>query len=211
MIIILLGPPGSGKGTQAEKIAVKFSLAHISMGDILRKAVADKTPVGLEAEKYLAAGKLVPDQITVQIAAERIKQNDCKNGFLLDGFPRTLEQGQALDEMLKKEQLDLNKVLYISVPLELVVERLTGRLSCRACGKIYHKKYNPPSGNNCDCGGELYTRPDDNEEVIKTRFSVYEKQTKPLVDYYAGKNKLVKIDGSKNPEEVYRQVVAFLS
>lgn len=213
MIIVLLGPPGSGKGTQAKMLTAKIGITHISMGDILRDAVAKKTPIGVEAEGYLAAGKLVPDSVTIKITGDRIKQPDCVNGFLLDGFPRTMQQAEALAHLLAEEKRGIDKVVYVSVPLELVVERLTGRLSCPKDGSVYHVKYNPPKiGNKCDvCGGELVSRKDDQKEVISNRFTVYEKQTKPLIDYYRAQGKLFKVDGSRSPEMVFEEIKKLVS
>ncbi len=200
MNIIFLGPPGSGKGTQAAMLAEDLSLSHISMGDILRKEIKEQTPIGKEASSYINKGLLVPDDVVNKIALKAIEKKK-KNGFLLDGYPRTLYQAQFL-----AGKVQIEKVIYLDVPKEVIVKRLSGRLVCKSCGAVYHKLNNPPKIENiCDqCGGQLYVRDDDKEETIIKRFEVYNKETEPLLDFY--KDKLIKIDGSKNLEEVYSSI-----
>jgi adenylate kinase len=199
MKIVLLGPPGAGKGTQAEVLVKKLFLPHISTGDMFRAAISSGTPLGTEAKSYMDKGLLVPDEITIGIIKDRISQPDCKEGFVLDGFPRTVKQAEALDELLAEMRDGLTAVLNINVPLDKLITRLTGRRMCRKCGNIYHLLYNPPSEEDvCDaCGGELYQRSDDKEETVKNRLSIYEEQTAPLIAYYEAKNILHTVDGDQ--------------
>ncbi|MGI5891208.1 MAG: adenylate kinase [Bacillota bacterium] len=199
MKIVLLGPPGAGKGTQAEVLVKKLFLPHISTGDMFRAAISSGTPLGAEAKSYMDKGLLVPDEVTIGIIKDRISQADCKEGFLLDGFPRTVKQAEALDELLAQMNDKLTAVLNINVPLDKLITRLTGRRMCRKCGNIYHLLYNPPNVEDvCDvCGGELYQRSDDKEETVKNRLKVYEEQTAPLIAYYEQKNILHNIDGDQ--------------
>ena len=205
---VLLGPPGSGKGTQAKIIAEKLDLPHISMGDILREEVRKKSPLGIKVEGILKVGKLVPDEVTFELARERLNFSDCGKGFIFDGYPRTLVQAEALEKILGGLGKSVDKVVYFSLPLNSVVERLSLRRSCKKCGAVYHLKYAPPkTANKCDaCGGDLYLRHDDEENVIKNRFEVYLKQTKPLIDYYKKKNVLIEIDASKLIEEITKDI-----
>ena len=195
--IVLLGPPGAGKGTQAKLLQDEFGACQISTGDILRKAVAVKTPLGTEAAEYINRGALVPDDVIVNLVAERLKEQDCENGFILDGFPRTIPQAQDLDRILKTMGLNLNGVLSVQVPESIIIERLAGRRTCRSCGALSHMVFNPPKkAGVCDrCGGELYQRDDDREETIANRLRVYEKQTAPLANYYGERGLLREIDG----------------
>ncbi len=203
MKIVLLGPPGAGKCTQAEGLVKKLFIPHISTGDMFRAAISSETELGMEAKSYMDRGKLVPDEITVGIIKDRIAQPDCREGFLLDGFPRTIAQAEALDVLLK-DQGGLDAVLNISVELERLIVRLTGRRMCRKCGAIYHLLYNAPQQENvCDiCGGALYQRDDDKEETVKNRLSVYEEQTAPLIDYYQKQGILHTVNGDQPINEV---------
>lgn len=204
MQIVLLGPPGAGKGTQADALVKKLFVPHISTGDMFRSAIQAGTSLGVEAKAYMDKGQLVPDGITVGIIRDRISQPDCREGFLLDGFPRTLTQAEELDDMLTDLGLPLTAVLNIEVESEKLIVRLTGRRMCRACGNIYHLLYNAPQSEGiCDsCGGELYQRGDDQEETVKNRLTVYERQTAPLIDYYKEKGLLHHIDGDQPMNEV---------
>jgi len=208
MRIILLGPPGSGKGTQAEFIKKKLGISHISTGDMFRKAIEEGTELGRKAKEYLDSGQLVPDEITVGIVRERLNESDCERGFLLDGFPRTVTQAEALDEILKEKGVELDAVININVSREELIKRLTGRRICRNCGATYHIIFNPPAvENTCDkCGGELYQRKDDTEETIINRLEVYKKQTEPLIQYYENRGILKNIDGGQSIDEVTREI-----
>ncbi|MEK7376001.1 MAG: nucleoside monophosphate kinase [Candidatus Margulisiibacteriota bacterium] len=201
--LIFLGPPGSGKGTQARDIAEKLSIAHISMGDILRQAIKDRTAAGIKAQDHLKAGTLVPDDLVNEIAKEAVQNN--AGGFILDGYPRTLYQAEFLSGFLS-----LDRVIYIDVPYEEIVKRLAGRLSCKNCGRVYHPAGNPPKeSGKCDfCGSELYTRNDDKEETVIKRLEVFEKETSVLVDYYTKKGVLVKINGLGAKDEVRKMLDA---
>ena len=203
MKIVLLGPPGAGKGTQAEVLTKKLMVPHISTGDMFRAAIKNNTPMGAEAKSYMDKGQLVPDSVTVGIIKDRIAQPDCADGFLLDGFPRTIAQAEALDELLA-EMGGLDAVLNISVPLDKLITRLTGRRMCRKCGVIYHMLYNAPEKEGvCDaCAGELYQRDDDKEETVKNRLDVYEAQTAPLIDYYEKQGKLRTVNGDQPINDV---------
>ncbi|RUM33139.1 MAG: adenylate kinase [Archaeoglobus sp.] len=212
MNLILLGPPGSGKGTQAKLIVEKYGIPQISTGDMLRDAVAQGTELGKEAKKYMDAGQLVPDEVVIGIVKERLQQPDCEKGFILDGFPRTIPQAEALDKMLEELGKNIDAVINIQVPEEEVVKRIVNRRSCRNCGAVYHLIYNPPKEDNkCDkCGGELYQRDDDKEETVRQRYKVYKEQTEPLVEYYEKKGILYNVDGTKNIDEVFNDINAIL-
>ncbi len=209
MRLVLLGPPGSGKGTQAQRLVERYKIPQISTGDIFRQAVRDQTELGKRAKEYMDRGELVPDEVVVGMVEERLGQSDCKNGFILDGFPRTIAQAEALDKLLAGKGEKLDAVLEISVPDEEVVKRLSGRRTCRQCGAMYHIEFNPPKEpGKCDkCGGELYQRDDDKEEVIKSRLQVYHSQTAPLIEYYQKEGLLKKIDGLGGIEEVFARIV----
>ena len=212
MILILLGAPGVGKGTQAELISREFGIPQISTGDILRKEVKEGSELGKQAKKYMDSGALVPDDVIVGMMEKRIKADDCRNGFILDGFPRTTDQAEALDKMLEKNSLTLDKVILIDVPKNEIVERLTGRRVCSKCGAVYHIKNNPPKTEGvCDkCGGKLIQRDDDTKEVVENRLKVYEKSTMPLIDYYKKADKLAKINGLGSIEEIFENIKAVL-
>jgi len=207
MYLIMLGAPGAGKGTQAQKLSARLGIPQISTGDMLRQAVSEKTALGMEAKKYMEAGKLVPDEIVIGIVKERLSKEDCKNGFILDGFPRTLEQAKALEEFAR-----VDFVINIEVPEEILVERITGRRSCPKCGAVYHVKNKPPKiSNRCDlCGSELYQREDDKEETVRKRLETYRKQTLPLIKYYSEKNKLINIDGNREIDAIFNDILAKL-
>jgi len=208
MKLLLMGPPGAGKGTQAEVLTKKLQVPHISTGDMFRKAIKEGTELGKKAKQFMDEGKLVPDEVTVGIVKERLAESDCKNGFLLDGFPRTLAQAEALSGILNDLDMLLDAVINIQVPRENLIERLTGRRICRNCGATYHIVFNPPSDSvKCDvCGGELYQRSDDNEETVANRLDVYEKQTAPLIQYYEQQNVLNNINGDQEIKEVLKEI-----
>lgn len=198
MKLILLGPPGAGKGTQAEVLTKKFGIETISTGVMLRAAMREGTELGKLAKEYIDQGKLVPDEVVVGIVKERLSQDDCKNGFILDGFPRTIPQAEALSGA----GVEIDKVLSLEVDDEVIVERLTGRRECKACGTPYHIKNKPvPSNGKCVCGGEIIQRADDNEETIRNRIKVYHEQTEPIKEYYASQGKVVSVDSSGTVEE----------
>ena len=202
--IVLLGPPGAGKGTQAKNISESYGLPHISSGDIFRENLNNHTELGEKAEEYMNRGELVPDDITISMIRERLSRPDCERGALLDGFPRTPGQAEALDEMLRDFNSQVDAVPYIKVPKDELVERLSGRLTCRAAGHVFHKKYNPPKEPGiCDYdGSELYQREDDKPETVKRRIRVYLDQTQPLIDYYHDRGLLIEINGNQPIEEV---------
>ena len=212
MFFILLGAPGAGKGTQADIIVKEMSLPHVASGDLFRHALKNETPLGKQAESYMKAGKLVPDEITIKMILERIAQPDCKNGCVFDGFPRTLEQAKALDVALEKEKKAIEKAIYIEVPEEALLDRLTGRFVCRTCQSPYHKKNSPPKKEGvCDkCSGELYQRADDKEETIKERLKVYFAQTMPLLEYYEKKDRLLRVNGNQHIDQVGKDIVKYL-
>jgi adenylate kinase len=206
--IVLLGPPGAGKGTQAKFIQEQFGIPQISTGEILRKAVSDHTVLGNKASVYIQAGKLVPDDLMLGIVTERLSADDCTKGYILDGFPRTVPQAVGLETWLKSLASQLDRVLYINVPEEALVQRLVGRRTCKGCGSLYHMEFDPPGQPGvCDrCRGELYLREDDREEIITARLDVYETQTAPLIEYYREKGLLTKIDGVGSVENVKGRV-----
>lgn len=207
-----MGPPGAGKGTQAEKLTEILNIPHISTGDMFRKAIKDQTDLGKQAKSFMDKGELVPDEVTVGIVKDRIKEEDCKNGFLLDGFPRTVVQANALGKMLEDLGIKLDSVINVEVPYKDLIGRLTGRRICRSCGATYHMIFNPPKVEGvCDkCGGELYQRDDDTEETAKNRLLVYEKQTAPLLEYYNNTGLLVNINGNQLMEEVLAEILKVL-
>ncbi len=212
MNFVFLGMPGAGKGTQAKIISKKYGIPHISTGDILREAVANKTELGLRAKKYMDEGALVPDELVVSLVEERLKQPDCEKGFILDGFPRNVEQAKVLEEMLKKIGKDLDAVFFFSLKEDVVVKRLTARRVCSKCGAVYNMIYNPPKVEGvCDlCGGKLIIRDDDKEEVVRNRLKTYNRDTAPLITYYMNKGLLHTIDASLSVEDVTKEIEKYI-
>lgn len=212
MNIVFLGPPGAGKGTQAKILIERYGIPQVSTGDMLREHRAKGTELGKKAQEYMDKGQLVPDEIILGMVKERLSQPDCQKGFILDGFPRTVAQAEALDKLLSEMGKKLDFALALIVPDDLLVERLTGRRTCKSCGMMYHIKYKPPKvEGKCDvCEGELYQRPDDNEETVRNRLKVYHEQTAPLIEYYKNKGILREIDGSKSIEEITKQLIFIL-
>ncbi len=212
MILVFLGPPGSGKGTQAKLLAEIRNLPHICLGDMLRDEVRKGTEIGKRAKEIMNAGNLVPDESTIELTRQRIGKADCRASFILDGFPRSAVQAEALDQMQKEMNFELSKVIYFQVTADQVVDRLSGRRSCRECGAVYHIKFNPSKvKGRCDvCGSELYQRQDDEESAIRTRFQVYEKQTKPLIDRYQKAGKLLIVDASGSIDQIFKKVLAII-
>jgi adenylate kinase len=206
---VLLGPPGAGKGTQAKVIAEKYGLVHISSGDLFRENLKNETELGKLAQGYMARGELVPDDVTIAMVRDRISRPDCKKGALLDGFPRTPAQADALATMLKEFDSKVELVPLIDVPAEELIERLSGRWTCRKEGHVFHQKFNPPKkAGICDIdGSELYQRDDDKRETVENRIKVYTAQTAPLIEYYSSRNLLVKIDGQKSIDEVTKDLL----
>ncbi len=212
MRIVLMGPPGAGKGTQAARIAYFCGVPHISTGDIFRAAVKEESTLGQKVREYLEAGKLVPDELTVAVVRERLAKDDCARGFLLDGFPRTVPQAVALDELLAELGAKLDLVLNIAVSRETIIARLSGRRVCRECGATYHVVHQPPRQPGvCDnCGGELYQRSDDAAETVAGRLEVYHEQTSPLLEYYRNKGVLREVNGERDIEAVWQEIRAVL-
>jgi adenylate kinase len=212
MKIVLLGPPGAGKGTQAKLITDKLNIPQISTGDILRKAIKEKSEMGKRAQSFMDSGALVPDEIVIGIINERITEPDCSNGYILDGFPRTLAQAEALSEALKALGGDIDFVIDLKADAENLMKRLTGRRICRECGQMFHLEYNPSKiDGKCDkCGGDLYQRDDDKEETITKRFDVYDTQAKALNYYYSSSGRYKLVDGNASMEDVSREVLAIL-
>ncbi len=212
MRLVLLGAPGAGKGTQAKKLIEKHGIPQISTGDILRKAVADGTPLGKEAKSYMDKGELVPDKVVIGLIEDRLKQPDCKKGFILDGFPRNTPQAETLDAMLKKLNMPLDSALSVDVPKDDLMKRLTGRRTCKGCQQMYNVYFSPPKKNGvCDkCGGELFHRDDDKEETIKRRLDVYDAQTAPLINYYKKSGILKSVIGVGGIDEIFKKVCSIL-
>ena len=208
MMIILLGAPGAGKGTQAEEIVDRYRLIHVSTGDILRASIKKGTPLGEKAKDYLDRGELVPDEVVVNIVQERLKEPDSQTGALLDGFPRTVEQALQLKQVLQDMKRDIAAAIYIDVNEEELISRLTGRRICRECGATYHLKFHPPQVRNvCDqCGGELYQRVDDSMETVQQRLKVFREQTEPLIDFYNKEGVLFTVDGNAEVEQVFGRI-----
>jgi len=212
MYIVFLGAPGAGKGTQASRVAKKMSLAHIATGDLFRQALEKGTEQAKRAKPYIESGKLVPDEITIQMVLERISAPDCTGGVIFDGFPRNLKQAEALDKALEGQGKAIDRVVYIKVSEKVLIERLGGRWICRKCQTPYHALYSPPKvAGKCDkCGGELYQRADDTPETVKNRLVVFHAETAPLIDYYSKKRKLLEVEGEGSEEEVESRIVAAL-
>ena len=203
-----MGPPGAGKGTQAALIKEEFKLAHISTGDMFRAAIKNSTPLGIEAKKFIDQGKLVPDSVTIGLVKERLQEADCKEGFMLDGFPRTIAQAEALDEILKELNMELDAVLNIAVDSEVLVDRIVGRRVCKQCGAGYHvTNLKPKKEGICDvCGSELTQRKDDTKETVVTRLEVYTNQTKPLLDYYNKQNLVKEVNGLGDIDVIFGEI-----
>lgn len=212
MRLVLLGAPGAGKGTQAKKLIEMSAIPQLSTGDLLRAAVSAGTQLGVEAKSFMDKGELVPDSVVLGMMKERLSEDDCKNGFILDGFPRNTAQAEALDEMLVSLDMPLDSALSVDVPLEDLMKRLTGRRTCKECGQMYNIHFSAPATENkCDkCGGELYQRDDDQEETIQKRLEVYTQQTAPLIDYYSGKGILKTVQGTGSIDDIFANVVKTL-
>ena len=212
MKIIMLGAPGAGKGTQAKRIAEKYSIPHISTGDIFRANIKNNTELGQKAKTYMDKGELVPDELVVDLIMDRFKQPDCANGYVLDGFPRTIPQAEALDKALSANNESVDYAINVEVPDENIINRMGGRRACVGCGATYHIQFNPTKVEGvCDaCGEKLILRDDDKPETVKNRLSVYHEQTQPLIDYYQKKNLLREVDGTVAMDEVFNAIVSIL-
>ena len=212
MNLILLGPPGAGKGTQAAKIVEKYNIPHISTGDIFRANIKEGTELGKKAQEYMNKGELVPDELVVDLVVDRVQQDDCKNGYVLDGFPRTIPQAEALDKALAEFGDKIDYAIDVNVPDENIVKRMGGRRACLNCGATYHIVFNPTKvEGKCDaCGAETVLRDDDKPETVQKRLSVYHEQTQPLIDYYKAQGILKSVDGTKPMDEVFADIVAIL-
>ena len=212
MKIIMLGAPGAGKGTQAKKIAEKYGIPHISTGDIFRANIKNQTELGRKAKAYMDQGALVPDELTLELIMDRFTNDDCKNGYVLDGFPRTIPQAEALTKALADKKDAVDYAINVDVPDEAIVSRMSGRRACLACGGTYHIKFNPTKVEGiCDaCGGELVLRNDDKPETVQKRLDVYHEQTQPLIDYYQTQNILKEVDGTLPLEDVFQAIIAIL-
>ena len=208
MNLVLMGLPGAGKGTQAEKIVENYNIPHISTGDMFRAAIKEGTELGLKAKSFMDKGELVPDSVTIGIVRERLSKDDCKKGFLLDGFPRTVAQAEALENMLSELDRPIDFVINVDVDKDILMERLTGRRICKECGATYHLVFNPPAKEDtCDrCGGELYQRADDNAETVQNRLDVNLAQTKPLLSFYEGKGTLRTVNGQQDINVVFEDI-----
>ncbi len=213
MKIIMLGAPGAGKGTQAKMIAEKYSIPHISTGDIFRANIKNGTQLGMEAKQYMDQGLLVPDELTVKILLDRVANEDCKNGYVLDGFPRTIPQAEVLDKALSELGDQIDYAINVDVPDENIVKRMGGRRACLSCGATYHIEHVPPKSEGiCDtCGQELVLRDDDKPETVQNRLNVYHEQTQPLIEFYSAKGVLKTVDGTMDMKEVFEAIVTILS
>ena len=212
MKIIMLGAPGAGKGTQAKRIAEKYTIPHISTGDIFRANIKEGTELGKKAKTYMDQGLLVPDELVVDLVVDRVQQDDCANGYVLDGFPRTIPQAESLDAALAKLNDKVDYAINVEVPDENIIKRMSGRRACISCGATYHIEHIPPKVEGvCDtCGKELVLRDDDKPETVKKRLDVYHEQTQPLIDYYNGKNILKEVDGTQDMSDVFNDIVKIL-
>ena len=212
MKIIMLGAPGAGKGTQAQMIADQYKIPHISTGDIFRENVKNGTELGMEAKKYMDKGELVPDELTVRILLDRVAKDDCRNGYVLDGFPRTIPQAEVLDKEITEIGDKIDYAIDVDVPDENIIRRMSGRRACLSCGSTFHIEHVPPKKEGiCDrCGKELILRDDDKEETVKNRLDVYHKQTQPLIDYYTGQNILKTVDGTADMMDVFTAITEIL-
>lgn len=212
MKIIMLGAPGAGKGTQAKMIAGKYGIPHISTGDIFRANIKNGTPLGAKAKEYMDKGLLVPDELVVDLIMDRFKEDDCKNGYILDGFPRTIPQAEALEKALTANGDAVDYAINVEVPDENIIRRMSGRRACVGCGATYHIVYNPTKEEGiCDtCGGELILRDDDKPETVENRLKVYHEQTQPLIDFYKNKGVLAEVDGTVDMDDVFNAIVAIL-
>lgn len=212
MKIVMLGAPGAGKGTQAKMIAEKYSIPHVSTGDIFRANIKNGTDLGKEAKTYMDKGELVPDELTVRILLDRVAQEDCKNGYVLDGFPRTIPQAEVLDAELTKLNEKIDFAINVEVPDENIIKRMSGRRACVTCGATYHIEHVPPKKEGvCDkCGSELILRDDDKEETVKNRLNVYHEQTQPLIDFYSNKGVLKEVDGTVDMMDVFTEITKIL-
>lgn len=208
MNIVLIGPPGAGKGTQAKLIIKNYSIPHLSTGDIFRKNISDGTELGIKAQRYIDKGNLVPDELTIEIVEVVLKQDKYQNGFLMDGFPRTVKQAEALDKILNENNQKLDAVLLIDVPMDFILNRMTGRRVCLSCGASYHTEYNAPHKDGiCNlCSGNLIQRKDDSEDTVSDRLEVYTNMTKPLIQYYEMRNQLYRIDGTMSIDKVFENI-----
>lgn len=213
MRLVILGPPGAGKGTQADFIVKKYNIVHISTGDIFRENIKNHTKLGEKAKSYMDRGLLVPDELVIDLVEDRLRKDDCKQGFLLDGFPRTVSQAVSLDAILDKEEKSLTKVINIDVKPEILIDRAVGRRVCKSCGSTFHVKYNPPKVEGvCDnCNSKLIQRDDDTENTVKTRIKVYFEQTAPLIDYYKAQDLLLNINGENDIKKVFDDIVLGLN
>jgi adenylate kinase len=203
-----MGPPGAGKGTQANKLVSKYGMTQISTGDLFRKSIAENNKYGVIAKYFIQFGYLVPDDFTIQMVEDHLKENEFKNGFILDGFPRTIIQARNLESMGKEFKFNIDAIINLDIPQEKLITRLSGRRTCKCCGKTFHVEFNPPKQEGvCDeCGGELYQREDESEEAVQVRLDTYNKQTRPLIDYYTMKGTIININGNQPMEDVFKDI-----